>query len=359
MLKKFISLLLTGLCILIAVIIFKDSGLSIDSLLSKLNLSNIQSYNILQIEKMNPIGKGPLALNGIAIKPLAGASGTLKTENILQVEHHVVDLINQDRQKHGLAPVVWDETAAKAARQHVQEEADNGYISHWGMDGSKPQLRYSRAGGLDAVEENESVTLWTQGDFQGISQAELQKIVSEHESSMVSEQPPNDGHRLNILDRHHTGVGVAIAIGKYGVAMAQEFTNHYAIINPVPSTASPGSIIKLSGRILPGYKITGIYAQWEQSPQPMSKNQLNQTHSYSDPPWNNLHFLALPNGEHYYVLTNSGKIYGKNIETDSSGNFSVNIPLLNKHCLDYLTLDLAPQNNSKDRFYAGQFVVEH
>ena len=145
----------------------------------------------------------------------------------------------------------------------------------------------------------------------------------------------------------------------YRVAMAQEFTNHYAIINPVPLTASPGSIISFSGRIIPGYKITGIYALWEPSPQLMSKDQLNQTHSYSNPPWDDLHFFARPNGEQYYVTTNSGRILGKDTGADALGDFAINIPLLNRHALDYLTLELAPNNNSEDKFFAGQFVIEH
>lgn len=324
----------------------------VDTLLHK----NMQSFNLQQNKPVNPISKAPLT---VINAPLSAASASLKPENIREVERLVVKLVNQDRHKYGLPPVTWDETAAKAARIHVQEEADIGYISHWGMDGSKPQLRYSRAGGLDAVDENECITLWPQEDFPGISQTELLKIVTGHEATMVNEQPPDNGHRLNILNSHHTGLGIAIAIGKYGVSMAQEFTNHYSVINPVPLAASPGSIISLSGRIIPGYKITGVYAVWENPPVAMSKTQLNQTHSYSDPPWNNLHFLALPNGEKYYEKTNSGTVKGKNIETDTQGNFAIDIPLLNRHTLDYITLELSPNKNSDDKFYAGQFVIEH
>jgi len=96
---------------------------------------------------------------------------------------------------------------------------------------------------------------------------------------MVNEQPPNDGHRKNILDTHHTGVGISIRVGKYGVAMAQEFTNHYADLNPVPLSGPAGSNVTLSGRIFPGYQVTGIYAVWEQLPVPMTREQLMQTHA--------------------------------------------------------------------------------
>lgn len=279
--------------------------------------------------------------------------------DITEIERTVVDLINEDRRKAGLSSVSWDETAAQSAREHVLEEANNGYISHWGMDGEKPQRRYTLAGGLDAVDENESVTLWPEGGFHGVSKDQLKTIVAEHESAMVNEQPPNDGHRKNILAPHHTGVGVAIAVGKYGVAMAQEFTNHYSVIAPPPLTATAGSTITLKGRINKGYLIKGIYGVWEPLPQPMSREQLMQTHSYSDPSWDNLHFFAKPQGSGYYISTPSGKIFAKNVSVDSQGNFSVVISLVNSHALDYITVEIAPNNNPKDTFYAAQFVIKH
>lgn len=291
----------------------------------------------------------------LPLSPFAKVTST----DISQIERNVVTLINEDRRKAGLSPVTWDETAANAARKHVEEEANTGYISHWGIDGEKPQRRYTLVGGLNAVDENESVTLWLQGGFRGVSKDQLTSIVTEHQTAMVSEQPPNDGHRKNILDPHHTGVGIAIAVGKFGVAMAQEFTNHYAVMTPPPLNSTPGATITLTGRILQGYQITGIYAVWEQLPQPMNRDQLMQTHTYSDPSWNNLHFFAKPQGRGYYITTPSGNVFAKNVNVDSQGNFSIPIPLANTPSLDYITVEIAPSAHPKDTFYASQFVIKH
>jgi len=290
----------------------------------------------------------------LPISPFSKASSS----DITQVERAVVDLINEDRRKAGLPLVTWDETAANSARQHVSLEANSGFISHWGLDGEKPQRRYTLAGGLDAVDENESVTLWLEGGFDGVSKEQLKKMVAEHQSAMVNELPPNDGHRKNILDPHHTGVGVALVVGKYGVAMAQEFTNHYSDITPLSPTATPGSTITLKGRIGKGYQITGIYGVWEPLPQPITREQLMQTHSYSDPSWDNLHFYAKPKGKGYYISTPSGKVSAQNISVDNLGNFSVSIPLVKSHALDYITVEIAPNSNPKDKFYAAQFVIK-
>ncbi len=280
-------------------------------------------------------------------------------EEIGEIEKEVVNLINQDRQKNGLKPVVWDQTAANAARKHVQEEADYGFISHWSMEGIKPQLRYTLGGGLDAVQENQSVTLWLNDGFKGISKEELLKVVAEHQTSMVNEQPPENGHRKNILEPHHTGVGIAISVGKYGVAMAQEFTNHYIEMQPVPKTASPGTKITLSGKVVPGYTLTGIYALWEELPQPLTKEELMQTHSYGDPSSDNLYFWARPKATGYYIPTKSGNIMATNVTVDKEGSFSLQVPLSEKHQLDYISVEIAPNDNTKDRFTAAQFVIQH
>ncbi|KLU60067.1 cysteine-rich secretory protein family protein [Peptococcaceae bacterium CEB3] len=315
------------------------------------------AQKVLQPPLEHPGSSAPRVLFNLPLS-LGPASSVSQTQ-ITAVEHKVLALINQERQAAGLRPVVWDETAARAARQHVQEEADNGYISHWGMNGMKPQERYTLVGGLNAVEENESVSFWSNGGFHGVSEGVLYDLVRTQEVAMVNERPPDDGHRKNILDPHHTGVGITIAVGKYGVAMAEEFTNHYADLKPLPYSASQGSDVTLTGRIFPGYEITGVYAVWEQLPQPMTRAQLMQTHSYSDPPFSNLHFWARPGGRGYYIQTSSGDIFAKNIVVGPEGEFSLTVPLTDRPALDYITLEIAPKGNPQDRFYAGQFVVRH
>ncbi|HWJ03841.1 MAG TPA: CAP domain-containing protein [Verrucomicrobiae bacterium] len=306
--------------------------------------------------KAKPKASAPSTPQAVVTAPIPPApAASVTSAEIAEVEKMVLNLVNQDRRKYGLSEVVWDETAARAARQQVQDEANIGFISHWGLSGIKPQLRYTRAGGCDAVDENESVTLWLQGGFNGISKAELYKVVAEHQALMVNEQPPNDGHRKNILDKHHTGLGVAISVGKYGVAMAQEFTNHYANLTLVATSSNQ---VNLSGKILSGYEASGIYAVWEEPPKPMTRDQLMQTKSYSDPPFDNLHFWASPKGTSYYISTSKGNIFAHNLTVDAQGNFSLAIPLSSTPGLDYITLEIAPKSNAEDRFYAGQFVME-
>ena len=65
-------------------------------------------------------------------------------------------MINEERAIEKLRPVVLDEFASRIATQHAREMALNDYASHWGLDGLKPDHRYSLAGGTDATQENVS-----------------------------------------------------------------------------------------------------------------------------------------------------------------------------------------------------------
>ena len=91
-----------------------------------------------------------------------------------------------------------------AAQKHAEEELANGYISHWGMDGMKPYMRYTLAGGFNYEAENLSgpailvkgVNYETSSPWQLLDEAE----------TGLMESP---GHRANILDKAsqcHAGI---------------------------------------------------------------------------------------------------------------------------------------------------------
>lgn len=113
MLKKFLGLFF----LLLLLFFFWNNELLWSGLKNLLQTQLIQqlkeSKELLNIEKAIP--------KVIINQPLPSKSKKLSLEDINKVEHAVLDLINQDRQKNGLSPVIWDETAANAARQHVQE----------------------------------------------------------------------------------------------------------------------------------------------------------------------------------------------------------------------------------------------
>jgi hypothetical protein len=177
-----------------------------------------------------------------------------------EANRYVVALINRDRRAQGLSPVVWDETAAKAARRHVRDLAAHGITSHIGTDGSVPEQRYTEAGGLAMVMENagcindhQARPLEPEGRYSAASVAAVEK-------GFLDEVPPHDGHRRNILTATHGAVGVGVARPR-GVDVAcvvEEFIDDFGEYDPLPKKASVKQVVHVAGRIRAPATFAGV-----------------------------------------------------------------------------------------------------
>jgi uncharacterized protein YkwD len=198
---------------------------------------------------------------------------------------YVLALVNRDRASAGLGPVVWDETAAKAALRHAEDMARHGYAGHWGSDGSVPEQRYTEAGGEDFVHEN--VACLFDGEIRDIQSdprfdpVELEKI----EEAFITEVPPNDGHRRNILKPSHTGLGVGIAqpVGTQAACLAQEFTDDYGDYSPLPREARLGQTLTVAGEVREPAEFGGVGIARIDPARPMSGDELLGLKSYPMP----------------------------------------------------------------------------
>ena len=212
-------------------------------------------------------------------EPLRPPPGPLSLE---QAARLALDLVNHDRAEQGLAAVEWDETAARAAQRHAEDMAAHGFTSHWGTDGSVPEQRYTDAGGTHMVQENSACF------FDGVSReldpgpgylaAELEKI----ESAFVTEVPPHDGHRQNILKPVHNrlGIGLARPKGLDRPCMAQEFVDQYGEYDPLPAEARLGQPIRVSGEVASPVKFGGVGLARLAPSTPRDPKALNRTSTY-------------------------------------------------------------------------------
>lgn len=202
-----------------------------------------------------------------------------------QAEKHVLDLINRDREKHGLAALVWDEAAARAARRHAEDMAARGFTSHWGSDGSVPEQRYTEAGGEDAMFEN--VGCFVDGVAQplALGATYASEGLDGFERAFMDEVPPHDGHRRNILSRAHTAVGVGVAQveGSRIPCVAQEFVDDHGSYEPVPRKASVGDFIEIRGQLRPPAELVLVGIGRLDKPQPREARELNETRDYLVP----------------------------------------------------------------------------
>ncbi|MBU6453150.1 MAG: CAP domain-containing protein [Cyanobacteria bacterium REEB67] len=227
---------------------------------------------------------------------MAASRGGEQSEQLLnldQARHYMLGLINRDRAASGVEPVVLDEVANRAGNLHTDEMAQYGYLSHWTMDGRKPDQRYTECGGKDSVAENADNTDVEKPTKVALSQNQLfsKRDIDEVEGQFFNEQPPNDGHRKNIIDPDHTsvGIGMSLAGGEPNsadyprLAITQEFINHYGTYTDIPHSINPGESFTVEGTLSRGVHVQSVDVRFEQAPQPMSIDELLKTNSYGIP----------------------------------------------------------------------------
>ena len=90
-----------------------------------------------------------------AVPPRA-AQPLAVTPEMARMEQRAFALINEARTKAGLAPLVWDEAAAKVARAHSGNMANAGFFSHIDPEGRDTAARARELGvvGWRALGEN-------------------------------------------------------------------------------------------------------------------------------------------------------------------------------------------------------------
>lgn len=104
-----------------------------------------------------------------------------------------LDLVNAERERHGLPPLAADTVLARAARIHAEDMARGPFVSHTGSDGSDPSQRLDRVGYL---------WIWV-----GENIAAGQETADE----MVPGWLRSPDHLANILSADAVSAGVAMA----------------------------------------------------------------------------------------------------------------------------------------------------
>ncbi len=216
--------------------------------------------------------------------------------SLADARQYMLSLINRDRKTLGLREVSTDETAERAGTLHSDEMAKLGYLSHWDVGGRKPDQRYNEAGGTGFVMENGHIEFSGFAGENGSSSAEYKinpeaklskRTIDDIEGEFFNEQPPNDGHRRNILDPDHTNVGIGLSVANNGecerISCTQEFIHSYGKVEAAPRSVKAGESFVVKGSLDPGLKLQSVDLFWEELPQAMTLKELDATHSYGPP----------------------------------------------------------------------------
>jgi uncharacterized protein YkwD len=135
----------------------------------------------------------------------AGASATGATSQEAQIAQSVFQAINQSRAANGLPPLRWSTALANSARKHDLAMQAANTLSH----------QLPGEAGLGDRESQQGIQWsWAAENIGETSDQTVNGALSLHQA-MMNEQPPDDGHRQNILTGTGNIVGVAILIDQH------------------------------------------------------------------------------------------------------------------------------------------------
>ena len=210
----------------------------------------------------------------------------------------MLELINGERVDAGLSPVILGDNIA--AQLHAEASLKGCFLSHWGMDGLKPYMRYTLAGGYQSNAENvlglDYCIQWYE-NYEPLSgiEAEVREAMEGWMSS--------PGHRDNILRPGHRKVNIGLAWDRYNFAAVQHFEGGYVEYQQLP--ALEGGFLTLSGNVVDGATFTnardlGVQIYFDPPPHELTRGQLSRT--YCSGPGTPVASLRRPlTGNMYYL----------------------------------------------------------
>ena len=201
-------------------------------------------------------------------------------QRYLEEKHYMLTLINSERAKGGVGPVASGDNIA--AQLHAELSLANCISSHWGLDGLKPYMRYSLAGGYQSNGENGHGSDYCIKASEGYSP--IQAIREEIRDAMNGWMS-SPGHRQNILDPTHKKVNIGLAWDRYNVQMYQHFEGDYVEYANLPRIDN--GVLTFSGSVKNGagfgnLRDLGVQIYYDKPPSTLTKGQVSRTYCYNN-----------------------------------------------------------------------------
>ena len=221
----------------------------------------------------SPTATLPTGATALINEPKATGGATVAPESLDDLRVYLLELINADRASLGLSPVVLGSNPA--AQEHAEEMLDHSYLSHWGLDGLTPYMRYTLAGGVNYEAENGS------GVPAPPESESLYRTISPKEKLREIERDwmESPGHRANILYPWHTNVNLGIACDRITCAAVQQFEGDYIEFEKPPALSS--GVFSMAGKLSGGFELSGVQVWYHQLPHPLTFGQLDKTYCYT------------------------------------------------------------------------------
>ena len=217
---------------------------------------------------------------------------------------YMLSLINQERRAAGVPPVVLGDN--HAAQLHAESALANCFGGHWGIDGLKPDMRYSIAGGYQANSENAFGLSYCIRPSDGLKELPDAYRAIQGVMNRFMNSP---GHRENILYRWHKKVNIGLAWNVYKISVVQQFEGDYVEYTALPELR--GSVLSFEGRVKNGAQFGqgdffSVKIGYDPPPHPLARGQLASTNCYS--PADPVAYLRSPPPHGRYYLEDTATI---------------------------------------------------
>ena len=193
------------------------------------------------------------------------------TPTPLQEKEYLLGLINDAREEHGVSLLSLGTNTA--AQQHAGAMLEGNFTGHWGLDGLKPFMRYTLAGGADYVKENAN----------GAVVAESVNYRRRTRKAMLDELHTglldSPGHRKNILNKWHTAVNLGVACSEVTCSLVQNFEGDYVTFDEEPTIVN--EVLSFAGELKGGFTLLSIQVWYDEPPHPLTLGQLDATYAYT------------------------------------------------------------------------------
>ena len=211
-----------------------------------------------------------------ATSPSGGA--TEVSQRHIDEKRYMLQLINEERANAGAGTVTLGDNVA--AQLHAESALENCFSSHWGLDGLKPYMRYSLAGGFQSNGENASGLSYCITAADGYApNRSIQQEIRETMTGWMN----SAGHRRNLLDPQHRKVNIGLAWDRYNTAMVQHFEGYYVAYNQLPTITN--GVLSFSGTTRNGALLSenlGQMIRYDPPPHGLTAGQLARTYCYDN-----------------------------------------------------------------------------
>ena len=192
----------------------------------------------------------------------------------------MLTLINAERTQAGLNPVVLGDNVA--AQLHAEAGLEGCFSSHWGLDGLKPYMRYSLAGGYQSNAENgHGIDYCVKASDRHQPLANVQLAIREAMEGWMD----SPGHRDNILRPPHKKVNIGLAWDRYNFVAIQHFEGDYVEYDRLPSIEN--GVLSMAGIVKNGVTFEGdrgldVHIDYDPPPHSLTVGQVARTYCYDN-----------------------------------------------------------------------------